>query len=232
MALDNGLQAFFEVIFWELHARLLELMLKHRLAFDDVLLTLLFLEPLADLGTRGVGLDYLKPVALGAWALLLGEYLYYIAALDLIVYGHDASVDLSTHHAVAYARMYRVSHIYDRRARGQIFDIALGSEYVDLVLWEVILYRLDDLGLIVYLALLLEHLSDPCQVLVEAVLPVASELELILPVSRDTVLGGMVHLIGAYLHLKGYTVAVEYGGMQTLIHIRLGGRYIILEAVG
>ena len=66
MALDNGLQAFFEVIFGELHARLHELMLKHRLAFDDVLLTLLFLEPLTDLGTRGVGLDYLKPVALGA----------------------------------------------------------------------------------------------------------------------------------------------------------------------
>ena len=55
--------------------------------------------------------------------------------------------------------------------------------------------------------------------------------ELVFPVSRDSVFGGVVHFPGANLHLEGNCVLVEHGCVKALVHIRLGHRNIVLEAV-
>ena len=55
--------------------------------------------------------------------------------------------------------------------------------------------------------------------------------ELVFPVSRDSVFGCVVHFPCADLHLEGNGVLVEHGCVKALVHIRLGHRNIVLEAV-
>ena len=76
-----------------------------------------------------------------------------------------------------------------------------------------------------------DHLADPREVFREIFLLVAAQFQLILPVRRDAVFRRVVHLVGTDLHLKGDTVLAEHDRVQALVHIRLGGRDIILEAV-
>ena len=232
MPLDDRLHALLEIFIGELHARLLALVLKHRLTLGDILLTTLFLEPLADLGTRGIGLDDLEPITLGTRTLFLGQDLDDVAALDLVVDRNDASVDLGADHAIADAGMDRVRHIDDRCTGRQIDDIALRRKDIDLVGGEVVFDSFDDILSVLGVVLHLDHLADPREVLRQIILLTAAQLELVFPVRRDTVFRGMVHLVGTDLHLKGDTVTAKHRGVKALVHIRLGGGDIVLEAVG
>ena len=45
----------------------------------------------------------------------------------------------------------------------------------------------------------------------------------------NAVFSGLVHIPGADLHLEGDTLRTDNGGVQTLVHIGLGGGDIILE---
>ena len=49
---------------------------------------------------------------------------------------------------------------------------------------------------------------------------------------RDTVFRRVVHLPCADLHLEGDLLLADDGGVQRLIHVRLGGGDIVLKAVG
>ena len=49
--------------------------------------------------------------------------------------------------------------------------------------------------------------------------------------SSDTVFSSLVHIPCAYLHLKGYTLLAENGGVERLVHIGLCVCDIVLEAV-
>ena len=79
-------------------------------------------------------------------------------------------------------------------------------------------------------ALVFQQLAHPCQTFVQLV--VAIQTFFILPVGRNAVLGLLVHLAGADLHLKGDALVADDGGMQALVAIGLGSGDIVLEAVG
>ena len=110
---------------------------------------------------------------------------------------------------------------------GQALYIAVGGENKDLVGKEVHLQGGDKLlGVGVLLAL--QQPAHPLKFLLGAQLFVGHPL-LILPVGGDAVLGGLVHLPGAYLHLKGDALPADDGGVEGLVHVGLGGADVVLE---
>ena len=52
----------------------------------------------------------------------------------------------------------------------------------------------------------------------------------VLPVRGDAVFGDLVHFLGADLHLERDAVCADDGGVERLVHIRLGRADIVLEA--
>ena len=126
--------------------------------------------------------------------------------------------------------MNGVRKIDDGRAHRQILHISLGGEDEHVVRREVGLDGAQDVLRVVRVLLVLQHVADPGQLVVERILAV--DARLVLPVGGDAELGGVVHLPGADLDFKGDALLVDDGGVQGLIHVGLGGRDIVLEAIG
>ena len=126
--------------------------------------------------------------------------------------------------------MDAVGEIQRRGAARQQNHVALGGEHKHLFGHEIALYRSDDILDILGVALALKHLANPRKALVEIAARSASA-ELILPVRGDTVFSRLMHFPRSYLNLKRYALLADNGCVQGLIHIRLGGRDIVLESV-
>ena len=80
----------------------------------------------------------------------------------------------------------------------------------------------------VHVLLALQQLAHPLEGLLGAQLGVGHAL-LVLPVGGDAVLGGVVHLPGADLHLEGDALPADDGGVEGLVAVGLGGGDIVLE---
>lgn len=94
----------------------------------DVLLPLLLLEPGPDLVAGLAGLDHLEPVTVRALGIA-GDDLDDHAGFHHCVDGHDASIHLGAHHAVAHRRVNGIGKVDDGGAGRQADNIALGGEY-------------------------------------------------------------------------------------------------------
>ena len=136
--------------------RLLELLATLALG----VLAALLLEPGADLVAGAARPHQLQPVARGAALLLRGQDLDDVAGPQLVVQRHDLAVDLGADAAVADVGVDRVGEVERGRAGGEVLHLALRGEDEDLVLEEVDLQRLEELGRVL-LALGLDQLAQP-----------------------------------------------------------------------
>ena len=148
-----------------------------------------------------------------------------------IVIGDDAAVDLRADHAVADVGVDVVGKVDGRGPGGEIDDVALRGEDEDLVGEHVHLHVVEEVGG-VGLLLALQQSSDPGE---GGLVPVAqggvrARAHLVLPVRRHAVLGGVVHLPGADLHLEGDALGADDRGVHALVHVGLGRGDIVLEA--
>ena len=150
---------------------------------DDVLVAVLALEPLADLLASMAGADDVHPVARWAVLGLRGDDLDDVAVLEPVVERDQAVVDLRADRPVADIGVDAVGEVERGRAGGQVLDVALGREHEDLVLEDVELDPLDELGRIADVALPLHELAQPGQLGV--VLPIGLGAFLVAPVGGD-----------------------------------------------
>ena len=126
--------------------------------------------------------------------------------------------------------VYRIRKVDDGRACRECDNIALRREYIHIVGCKIDLDRVGKLVDIVGILLLFENVSYPVEALFAG--HVSGYSRFVLPVCGDTVLCGVVHLIGAYLHLKRYAFPPYNGCVERLVAVWLRGCDIILEAVG
>ena len=206
---------------------MLQFALEHGPAVGHVLLPLLPLEPLADLGPGLVALGQLHPVPAGAFGVLGGDDLHNLPGLKLVVKAHDAAVDLGPGHGVAHGGVDGVGKVDGGGPGGEVDDLRVGGKDENLVGEEVHLQTADELpGLGVLLVL--QQAADPGEGVLGAQFLVLQAL-LVLPVGRHAVLGHVVHLPGADLHLEGDALLTDDGGVEGLVHVGLGGSDVILK---
>ncbi len=74
--------------------------------------------------------------------------------------------------------------------------------------------------------------AQPRYLLLVAMVPLPSALLFIAPVSRDAVLGKLVHLVGAYLYLQRLVLYGPHGGVERLVHRLFGARDVVIELAG
>ena len=190
-----------------------------------VLAPLLFEEG-ADLVAGAAGPHQFQPVARGAALLLRGQHLDDVAGAQLVVQRHDVAVDLGADAAVADVGVDGVGEVERGRAGGEVLHFALRGEDEDLVLEEVDLQRLEELGRVL-LALGLDQLAQPGHLLP---LRVVAAALFVGDVGGDPVLGELVHLLGADLDLQRLALGPDHRRVQRLVHVGLRHRDEVLEA--
>ena len=189
---------------------------------------LLDAESLPDLVTSATGADVRQPVAtrLRRWRR---DDLHRLRVFELAGQTGDAPVDARTLTMEADLRVNREGEVDRRRPLGQLDDVAGRSEDENFVLIQIELEELEKLVGSFCIELQLEHLTEPLQRAIELV--GAARIFLESPVSRDSVLGGAVHLAGADLNLKELPIGPEDSRMQRLVAVRLWLRDVVLDAL-
>ena len=162
---------------------------------DDVLVAVLALEPLADLLAGVAGPDHVHPVARRAVLALRRDDLDDVAVLEPVVERDEPVVDLRPDRPMADVGVDPVREVERRRAGRQVLDVALRGEDEDLVLEDVELDALDELGRVADVALPVHQLAQPGELGV--VLAVGLGPLLVAPVGGDADLGDLVHLRGS-----------------------------------
>ncbi len=193
----------------------------------DVLVVLLMLEPGTDLLARLVGAHDRQPVPRRPVGRLGGDDLDDVAVAQPVVERHQSVVDLGADGAVADIGVDPVGEVERGGPVGQVLDVALGGEDEDLVLEDVELEPLHELGGVDHLALPLDQLADPGQLLV--VTPVAARALLVAPVRGDPSLRHLVHLAGPDLDLERLGIGTDHGGVQRLVEVRLRHGDVVIE---
>ncbi len=205
-------------------ARFAQALLERLAALVLGVLAPLAAEELADLRARLGGLDEVQPVARRRARGLRGEDLDEVPRLERVGERHDAAVDLRADAAVADVRVDVVGEVEGRRAGRQVAHLALGREHVDLVRVEVRAQGLEELGRVARLALPVHHPRDPGRLVGLALL--------VEPVRGHPELGRAVHRVRADLDLERLALGAEHGGVEALVHVRLGHRDQVLEPPG
>ena len=199
---------------------------------DDVLVALLALEPLADLLAGVAGAHDLEPVARRAVGALGGHDLDDVAGLEPVVERHEPVVDLGPDRPVTDVGVDAIGEVERRGAGGQVLDGALGREDEDLVLEDVELEALHELGRVGDLALPLHELADPGQLGVVVAVTLAGRTVLVAPVGGDADLGDPMHGVGPDLDLERLAVERDDRRVQALVEVALGHRDVIVELAG
>ena len=119
-----------------------------------------------------------------------------------------------------------VGKVDGRSPGGQVLDVAVRRKYVDLVGEHIHLEGGEEV-LSVGILLAFEKVSYPGEFLL---VRLSRDALLILPVGGYSVFRRLVHLPRSYLHLEGYALSADDGGVQGLIHIGLRRSDIVLEA--
>ena len=205
----------------------LELGFKGGLAVDNVLVPLLFFEPLLDFGASLVALADVQPVPAGTLGGFGGDDLHNVAVAQRGIDVGDAVVDLCANHGVAHTGVNGIGKINGGGAGGQGDNSALGGKDEHLVVEHI-----DFQGLNIFLGigilLAFQQPPHPFKVLFAA----GAGALLVFPVGSDAVFCRLVHIPGTNLNLKGDALRSDNGGVQRLIHIGLGGGNIVLEPPG
>ena len=199
----------------------------------DVLFAGLLFEPAADFGARPLGFDHpqvgVQPVPAGS-AAFGGQDVHLIPGFQLVVEGHQFPADLSAPAAVPDLRVDVVSEINRGGTGGQINDVAAGGENIHPVPENIGFHAVHELTGVFHVLPPLHQLADVVHPAVEIRVVVTALL--VPPVGGDPVFGALVHLLGADLHLQGFAVIVNHGGVQGLVEIILGGGDVIVKFAG
>ena len=133
-------------------------------------------------------------------------------------------------HVLADLDVDREGEVDRRRAAREDAHVALGGEDVDLVLEEVDLHALEELGRVLELLLPLHELAEPAEALRVLRVDAAAVLLLVLPVRGDAALGDAVHVVRADLDLDALAPGPDDRRVERLVHVRLRQRDVVLEA--
>ena len=198
-------------------------------AVDDVLGAVLLLEPLPDLLPGVGGPDDVHPVARRAVLALGRDDLDDVAVLEPVVERHEPVVDLGADRAVADVGVDPVREVERRGARRQVLDVAARREHEHLVLEDVELDALDELGRVglADVALPLHELAQPGELRVVVALGLRALL--VPPVGRDADLGHLVHRVGPDLDLERLAVERDHRGVERLVEVVLGDGDVVVE---
>ena len=172
---------------------------------DDVLVALLALEPGPDLLAGVAGPDDVQPVARRSVLALGRDDLDDVAVLEPVVERDEPVVDLGADAAMADVGVDPVGEVERRRAGRQVLDVAARGEHEDLVLEDVELDPLDELGRVGDLALPVHELAQPGELGV--VLAIGPAAFLVAPVGGDADLADLVHRVGPDLDLERLALA-------------------------
>ena len=107
---------------------------------------------------------------------------------------------------IANVGVYPVCEVYRRRARNEVYYLALRGKHIDVIAKEILAYVLYKFPRGVGIRLQGKGFSQPRKLAVQIV-RVASAF-LIHPVRRYAVFSSLVHFRRPYLHLKWHTHAV------------------------
>ncbi len=150
-----------------------------------------------------------------------------VAVLELVVERHEPVVDLRADAAVADVGVDAVGEVERRGARRQFLDVAFRREDEDLVLEDVELHALDELGRVGDVPLPIDQLAQPGELCV--VLLVDAAALLVAPVGRDADLRDAVHLVRSDLHLERLAVERHHRRMERLVEVVLGHGDVVVE---
>ena len=153
-----------------------------------------------------------------------------VAVLEPVVERHEAVIDLRPDAAVADVGVDPVREVERGRAGRQVLDVAARREDEDLVLEDVELDPLDELGRVGDLALPVHELAQPGELGV--VLAIGPAAFLVAPVSGDADLADLVHRVGPDLDLERLAFADDDRRMQALVEVVLRDRDVVVELAG
>ncbi len=162
--------------------------------------------------------------------LRIGEHLHHVSVLQLVAQRNDLPVDLAADAAIADVRVDGEGKIHRRSPAREALHIPLGGEDEDLVGEQVDLDRLQEFLGVLEVLLPLHQLAKPGELLI--VFRDERLAFLVCPVGRNPFLGDPVHLLGADLDLHPFAHRANHGGVQRLVHVRLGDGDEVLEAAG
>src|SRR5581483_6100404 len=146
-----------------------------------------------------------------------------IAALQFVTERLELPVHARAGDVVSELGVNGVREIDRRRAAWKDANVALRGEDADLVLEEIDLHALEELGRILELALPLHQLTEPPEFLRVRVADSPAPL-LVLPVRRDAAFGDAMHLVRADLDLDALAARADHRRVERLVHVRLGER--------
>ena len=180
-------------------------------------------EPLADLVGRPRRLDDLQPVSTRSGSLhLRGEDLAGVARAQLVAQRHEPTVHAGADAGVAHLGVHGIGEVDGRGPLRHGDHPPLGREHVDLVLFEVDLQGLHELGGVGRLLLPVDDAVEPGQL-------VGGRADLVGEVSGHAELGALVHLTRSQLHLERLALGSDHGGVQRLVQVELGHGHVVLE---
>ena len=201
---------------------------KHFAAFYNIFFLQLLFKPLFDLAARLRCFYKFEPVP--AWrSRIRGNDIDDIARLQLIIKRYNLSVYLRANAFVSDRTMDAVRKIKRRSAIHKIFYVALWSKHKNSIGKNVHLQGFHEFLGILKVVLPLHQFPEPRQLGIHLV---ALAAFFIFPVCGDTVFCRTVHIVGANLYLKGFSVLTQQRRMQRLIHILLGYCNIIFKTQG
>ena len=135
---------------------------------------------------------------------------------------HEPTVHPGSDTGVAHLGVHGVGEVDRRRPLGHGHDLALGCEHVDLVLLQVDLEGLHELGGVGGLLLPVHDPVEPGQL-------VGGRTDLVGKVGGHPELRSLVHLPGPQLDLEGLSQRAHHRRVQGLVEVELGHRHVVLE---
>ena len=203
-------------------------------------------EPLADLVACTRRSDKGQPVAAGACVFVLrGEDLNNVAVLQRGVQRQKSSVDAGADCLVPHLGVNGVGEVNRRRTGRQRNDVALRCEGVDVLRTDLVAQAVEKFIRVLDVLLPVHQLTQPRHLVdFTAVADFRSPGPgspksscsaapvLVLPVGCDTELCPAVHFAGANLNFNRLAVRADHSRVQTLVHVELRHRNVVLEATG
>ncbi len=153
-----------------------------------------------------------------------------MTAAQGLVERDDPTVDLGAPAAIANLGMDGIGKIQRRGTTGQIYDLRLRREYIDMGGLELRLEPFEKIPVVLALVQQLHPLAHPDQAVLEG--SIRALALLVGPVGGHAQLSVTMHVPGADLHLQGLVIWPHHGRVQGLIHVALGGSNVVVELLG
>ena len=193
------------------------------------------LEPRLDLrtGARG-GHEVQPPRGRPGLGILRRDDLDRVTGLQAVVEGDEPVVDAGADGAMPDFGVDGVGEVHGSRSHGQLENLALGCEDVDLVARELVAEGVEELGRVGGVPLPVDELAKPVELgLLRGGLGDPSlgrpRVLLVPPVGGHPVLRAPVHLVRADLDLQGTPPGADHGGVDRLVEVELRRGDVVLD---